>query len=227
MTHSSYPSLRYPQNAATGGRHTRIGLADARRTALAVPPTHTADDRALWLPGPTPTPNYPGHLIEHWQAAEGTAVTIRPIRAADTGLELAFLSKLSPQSRYLRVFSGRGLLPGELKRLTDIDYEREMALIATIWTDRGERQIGVARYVTEEGGTANFAIVVDDRWQRRGLGEKLIQSLMAAARGAGVTALTAITLSTNVAMLQMARKLGAKLERVPGDGTVKHLTARL
>lgn len=169
------------------------------------------------------TPAYPYHRVEHWQAGDGTVVTIRPIRAADVGLEAAFLANLSREARYQRVLSARNLLPGELRRLTDIDYRHEMALIATVWTDLGERQVGVARYVREDGGSADFAIVVDDRWQRRGLGEKLLRSLRADAAGEGVTALTGITLSTNTAMLRLARKLGFTLQRDPGDATVTNL----
>jgi acetyltransferase len=183
-------------------------------------------DPAFSAPART-APPYPYHRVEHWQAGDGTVVTVRPIRAVDVGLEAAFLANLSPEARYQRVLSMRHLLPGELRRLTDIDYRREMALIATVWTAAGERQVGVARYVREPGGSADFAIVVDDRWQRRGLGEKLLRSLRADAADEGVTALTGITLSTNVAMFQLARKLGFTLKRDPRDATVTNLRLSL
>ncbi|MEO6031616.1 MAG: GNAT family N-acetyltransferase [Burkholderiaceae bacterium] len=102
-----------------------------------------------------------------------------------------------------------------------------MALIAIVRTDLGERQIGVTRYVKGVDGSADFAIVVDDRWQHRGLGEMLLRSLLADAADAGVTALTGITLSTNTAMLRLARKLGFTLQRDPNDATVTNLVARL
>ena len=78
---------------------------------------------------------YPRHLIERWALRDGTPVTIRPIRASDLPLEQAFVVGLSPATRYQRLLSGRNLLPGELRRLTDIDYAREMALIALATID--------------------------------------------------------------------------------------------
>jgi acetyltransferase len=156
---------------------------------------------------------------------DGTEFTIRPIRAGDKGLELAFLRGLSRESLYQRLLSRRDLLPGELRRLTEIDPEREMALIATIRDgDGGEEQIGVARYVKDADGAAEMAIVIGDAWQRRGLGEKLLQALIDAATDAGVDTLTGITFSTNLGMLRLAKKLGFDLRYQAGDATVMRLT---
>ena len=156
---------------------------------------------------------------------DGTDLTIRPIRADDKGLELAFLRGLSRESRYQRLLSARDLLPGELRRLTEIDPAREMALIATIRDGNGgERQIGVARYVKDADDTAEMAIVIGDAWQRRGLGEKLLQALIDAAADADIDTLTAVTFSTNLGMLRLAKKLGFGLRYQPGDATLMRLT---
>jgi GNAT superfamily N-acetyltransferase len=166
---------------------------------------------------------YPSHLVERWRLRDGTPVTIRPIRATDLALEQAFVRGLSPTTRYQRLLSGRKLLPGELRRLTDIDYRREMALIALGVIDGVERQLGVARYVLEAGTacrSCDFALVVADAWHGQGLGEKLLRSLLDAAVDDGIEVVTGITLSTNVAMLALARKLGFELRREPGDATV-------
>ncbi len=228
MNQSSHPSLNQPQGIAADGGHSNVELLEARSNTS--PQALAMDeflDQVVSPPARTSALTYPYHRIAHWRSGDGTVVMIRPIRAADAGLQADFLANLSGQSRYQRFLSGRGLLPSELRRLTDIDYRREMALIATVWTGVGERQIGVTRYVREEGGRADCAIVVDDRWQRRGLGEKLLRSLMADAADAGVTALTGIALSTNVAVLGLARKLGAKLQRDPDDATVTNLALQL
>jgi acetyltransferase len=166
----------------------------------------------------------PAHLVESWQLADGTPVTIRPIRAADAALELTFLAGLSQHTRYQRVLSARRLLPGELRRLTRIDYRRDMALIATIEVDGVEAMLGVARYVRQaDGRSAEFAIVVGDAWQGRGLGEKLLRSLLGAAAGHDLQSLTGMTLSMNQPMLTLARKLGFTPRRDRDDATVTNL----
>ncbi|MEP7083881.1 MAG: GNAT family N-acetyltransferase, partial [Betaproteobacteria bacterium] len=176
-------------------------------------------------------------LSEDWLLPEGTPVTIRPIRASDAQRELAFVCGLSRESRYQRLFSVRNLLPGELRRLTDIDYEREMALIATVERNGIEEQIGVARYVrdhsdrgvdaAEDGDSAEIAIVVGDAWQGRGLGEKLLRNLVAAAGEADIRMLTGVTLATNAALLSLARKIGFSVRRVAGDASTMRIEMRL
>jgi acetyltransferase len=188
---------------------------------IATPPPlpHCAERRFAWRPG------YDAPLSCTDALRDGTEFTIRPIRAGDKGLELAFLRGLSRESRYQRLLSRRDLLPGELRRLTEIDPAREMALIATIRdADDGEEQIGVARYVKDDDGAAEMAIVIGDAWQRRGLGEKLLQALIDAASDAGVGTLAGITFSTNLGMLRLAKKLGFDLRYQSGDATLMRLT---
>jgi len=181
---------------------------------------------------PTPAqddpPNYPGHLIEDWLLPDSTRVCIRPIRPQDLALETAFVAGVSPETSYHRLLSWRHPLPDELWRFTHIDYEREMALIATARIDDTQRQLAVARYVRDaQGEQAEFAIVVGDAWQGSGLGTKLMACLIRAAAQAGVQRLGDITLSSNVAMLALARKLGFRLQREPGDATITRLLLTL
>lgn len=186
--------------------------------ATTAPLQHRGERRFTWWPG------CDAPLSRTEVLPDGTDFTIRPIRASDKALELAFLRGLSRESRYQRLLSRRDLLPGELRRLTEIDPAREMALIATIDGDGGEEQIGVARYVKDADRAAEMAIVIGDAWQRRGLGEKLLRALIDAAADAGVDTLTGITLSTNLGMLRLAKKLGFDLRYQPGDATVMRLT---
>ena len=119
---------------------------------------------------------------ERWAAADGTAVTIRPIRAADLALEFEFASALSFRTRYQRLMSARTPSLEELRRFTEIDPERELALIATVRAEGRERQVGVVRYVREASPErAEIAIVLADDWQGRGLGTRLLLGLIAAA----------------------------------------------
>src|SRR5262245_13237448 len=166
---------------------------------------------------------------EIWTAPDGTPVTIRPISAADFALERAFVDNLSSASAYQRLMSTRRLTTDEVKRFTDIDYEREMALIATVVADARERQIGVARYVKDKDvpGEAEFAIVLADDWQGRGLGTKLLSSLLAVARRQGLRRVVGIALSTNNGMLALARRMGFTLALDPSSATITILTLDL
>ena len=182
------------------------------------------------MPAPQPH-DYPDHLVEDWQLADGTPVCIRPIRADDLAMHTAFVDGLSKETGYHRLLSPRKPQPDELWRMTHIDYDRELALIATTLVDGAEQQMGVVRYVRgdtqETAATAEFAIVIADAWQHRGLAGKLMRKLIAAAREAGVRQLADITLFDNLAMLGLARKLGFKVQRDPGNPNVTRLRLAL
>ena len=169
---------------------------------------------------------YPAHLVEETWLSDGTPVTIRPIRASDLVLERMFVVGLSPHTRYQRLLSGRRLQPGELRRLTDIDYARELALVALAHSDGREQILGVARYVRDdatEPGSCDFAVVIADRWQGHGLGEALLRRLIDAARADGIRVIGGITLSTNAAMIALARKLGFRARLEQGNASVTEL----
>ena len=168
-------------------------------------------------------------MFETWAAADGTVITIRPIRATDLALEQEFVNGLSARTGHHRLMSARRPSLEELRRFTDIDHERELALIATTPVQGRERQIGVARYVKEESSPddAEFAIVLSDDWQGRGLGTRLLRSLVVAARNHGVRRLVGTTLSVNSGMLALARKLGFKLVSEPRSASITNLTLEL
>jgi acetyltransferase len=177
---------------------------------------------SLWRP--TRLPDYPSHLVEHGFLADGQALTIRPIKPQDERLELEFLESLSAQTRYQRLLSPRKLLPGELHRLTHIDYRHEMALAALLGAGQHRRMVGVARYVLDADGEAcDFAIVIADELQGQGLGRRLLSSLLDAAAKAGVQRMEGITLASNRGMLRLARKLGFQTLPEPGDASVLRL----
>ena len=176
----------------------------------------------------TQSPNLSLPKLETWVADDGTVITIRPICAEDLALEQEFVNGLSASTGYQRLMSARRPSLEELKRFTDIDYERELALIATTPVEGRERQIGVARYVKQSPpGEAEFAIVLSDDWQGRGLGTRLLMSLLLAAKNHGVRRLVGTTLSQNNGMLALGRKLGFKLAADPGSATVTNLTIDL
>ena len=135
---------------------------------------------------------------------------------------------LSRDTSYQRLMSARTPTEAELRRWTDIDREREGAMIATVFVGGREKQIGVARYVIESGDDrAEFAIVLNDAWQGSGLGRQLMSALIDLARHSGIRQLFGTTFSENAAMLALARRLGFKPSRVPGAGFLTMLKLAL
>lgn len=153
---------------------------------------------------------YPTHLVSHWQLADGTDIVIRPIRPEDAEMDQRFIRGLSDKSRYFRFMGAMYELPETLlASLTQIDYGREMALIAVTENKGQETALGVARYVVNPDGTScNFALAVADDIAGKGLGRKLMTSLMNAARGQGLKKIEGIVLNSNHRMLRLMNRLG-------------------
>ena len=166
--------------------------------------------------------------LEFLSLDDGTPVTIRPIRPSDLELVRAFDAGLSPATRQERWHGVRKLSPEDLRRLTEIDHDREVALIAVAHAAGGEREIGVARYVRDrDGASCEFALVVADSVQRRGLGERLLRGLVRTAALRGVGAVRGVTSATNGRMVALARKLGFRARRDRRDPTMMELVLPL
>ncbi|MBK8892045.1 MAG: bifunctional acetate--CoA ligase family protein/GNAT family N-acetyltransferase [Dechloromonas sp.] len=169
---------------------------------------------------------YPIHLIQEWQMNDGNVVTIRPIRPEDAEMEQAFVKGMSDESRYYRFMDTlRELTPTMLVRFTQIDYDREMALVATLPDAEGkETQIGVARYVVNpDGETVEFALAVADDWQKCGVGRKLMTALIDCARQKGYRAVVGDVLSANGKMFNLMTSLGFTTHPHPEDHAVKRV----
>jgi acetyltransferase len=142
-------------------------------------------------------------------------VTLRPLRPEDRDVELAFVSGLSPETRSSRLLGGTRAITREyIESLVTVDYSRDMALAATTMLGGTETLIGVARYVRDpRGDAAEFAIVVADAWQGRGIGRRLLGKLAEVARRRGLKRLYGDILAMNRPMLELVRKLGFSLGR--------------
>ena len=171
----------------------------------------------------------PDDLTESFQPIVGQPVTLRPLRREDVDIEAAFLSGLSPESRHNRLLGGMIKITREyLERLTTVDFSRDMALAAALMLEDREVLIGVARYVLEAGGAScEFALVIADTWQGRGIGRRMMDKLIAVARSRGLKEIYGDVLSTNRPMLEFCRKLGFTLGRNPGDATVTRVKLEL
>jgi len=153
---------------------------------------------------------YPRHLVRKGFLTDGTPVTIRPIRPSDAESERAFVRDLSPEAKRFRFLSAlRELSPKMLAEFTQIDYSREMALIALTEENGAPVQHGVVRYaINADGESCEFAIVVSDRIQKKGLGTLLMNALMDTAREYGLKSMEGTVLAENAGMLQLMRELG-------------------
>lgn len=154
---------------------------------------------------------YPSELAGECTLRGGECLHIRPIRPEDAAMEQAFVRRLSPESRYFRFMGAvRELTPAMLVRFTQIDYDREMALVAVRRADNGsETEVGVARYLSNpDGRSCEFALVVDDAWQRRGLGRLLMQRLIGVARARGLATMIGYVIANNAGMQKLCSDLG-------------------
>jgi acetyltransferase len=172
---------------------------------------------------------YPNELVAALELPGGERLTVRPIRPEDAGIETEFVDALSDESRRLRFQSGmRHLTPGMLARFTQIDYDREMALIATDGSGGREREVAVARYIRlPDEKTCEFAVAVADDWQHRGLGTRLMQRLIEVARARGLETMIGWVLAGNTGMLEMVSRLGFTQAVEPGDALVRRVTLQL
>jgi acetyltransferase len=120
------------------------------------------------------------------------------------------------------------LTPEMLARFTQIDYDREMAFIAVVDEDHQQKEVGVGRYVTNPDWlSAEFALVVADEFQGRGVGTKLMQALMKTARSKGLQTLEGEVLRQNRTMQSLMTKLGFTIEAVPDDNEIVRVSKRL
>jgi len=173
---------------------------------------------------------YPAHLTQYWEQKDGRSITIRPIRPEDAEMVQNFVKHLSDESKYYRFMDTlRELTQSMLVRFTQIDYDREMALVATLPDDDGkETLIGVVRYVTNpDGETVEFALAVADEWQKHGVGRKLMTLLIEIARQKGYRAVVGDVLAMNSKMFRLMGSLGFTIHPHHEDPAIKRVVCAL
>jgi len=178
-------------------------------------PDATPDD----LPDIPEGCSYPDCYDLKVELAEVGRLHIRPIRPYDApGLEELFKS-LTPHSVYLRFFSFlRQLPPDLLARFTQIDYSREIALVALIQDGGQEKMAGDARVVaTDDTGGAEFSVMVREPLHGKGIGACLLANCLAIAHQRGYRRIYGLVLAENRQMLALGRKLGFTIKHLPGS----------
>jgi acetyltransferase len=176
-----------------------------------------------------PEHDYLAKLTSSYSPIYGQAITIRPIQPGDLEIETEFVRGWSAETRYNRLFSaGSYTSPERLKKLTQIDYARDMALIATIMLEDKEVEIGVARYVRSvDNRSCEFALTVADAWQHRGIGRALMRQLIDSAAAAGIETMVGDILSSNAPMLHFMRSLGFTIRSTADGPEIRRVSKRL
>ena len=160
----------------------------------------------------------------------GVSVMIRAVRFTDKdGIARAF-SRLDPESIYTRLFQTKiALSDQELKTATEVDFERVVALVATVESEGGETIIGGGRYIAFDspaGRTAEVAFLVEEDYQGQGIATCILNHLVRIAREKGVDQFEAEVLPGNTSMLAVFSRSGLPLRQSEAEGVV-HVTLSL
>ncbi len=166
---------------------------------------------------------YPTHYERHWVNLSGTPVLIRPVRPEDEPMIKELFAALSAETLYFRFFHLiKAMGHEQLARFCQVDYDREIALVATEEPPGKERLLAMCHlHVSPAREEAELAVVVGDYHQRQGLGRKLVSVGMELARELGLKRITGTVLPENEGMLTLARKLGFTAVQDLGEGAYR------
>ncbi len=153
---------------------------------------------------------YPTRYVAPWRLSDGTEVILRPIRPEDEPMEAELLLTASPETLRGRFFENQTDITHEmLVRFTNIDYDREMAIVAELTVGKKKRIIGVGRLMGEaDRGRGEFAVLVHDDFQGKGLGFKLTDTIIGIAQEKGLKEISGYIDSKNRRMLRVVSELG-------------------
>jgi len=167
---------------------------------------------------------YPAELESREVTSGGLSIFVRPIRPEDAPILVDLFDTLSPTSIYYRFFGHLKSLPHYmLVRFTQVDYDREIDLVAVDEGDKGEeRMLGVARFITDpDGKRAEFAILTGDPWHGKGVGARLLEISLGIAKNRSIETVWGTVLQENQGMLALGRKLGFKISRSQEPGEME------
>jgi len=183
---------------------------------------------------------YPARYRREWPlpGTGGGLYIVRPVHPNDAQMLQALVQGLSPESRWFRFVSRfHELPPSMLSRFTLIDYDREMALVAVVMERsvspegtvlESERIVGVSRYITNPDQTScEFSLVVADEFSGKGIGSRLMESIIDVARDKGLSEIDGLVLANNPDMLKLVRRLGFTVKSFPEDPDFKLVTYML
>ncbi len=182
------------------------------------------DARVILEPSPVRSPmhlvisSYPTEQETTVVTEKGVSIFIRPVKPEDASLIVDFYNALAPTTVYFRFFTPLQSLSHEmLVRLTQIDYDRDVVLVA-MQQPRGEEPLlGIVRLMSDPDVTkAEFSVVVGDRWQAQGVGAALLEQCLSIARERGIESIRGLILAENTTMIALGRRLGFSVDKIPG-----------
>ncbi len=159
---------------------------------------------------------------------DGSPIHVRAITPADKDLLSAHFGALSQDSRYTRFFGAkRSLSSDELVAFTELDFDQQVGLTATLTENGKERFIGIGRYFRlHDGARAEIAFAVLDEYQGRGIATLLLEHLRRIGHAGGILEFTAEVMASNRHMLDVFRDSGFQSQSSNRDGIV-HVTLRI
>jgi acetyltransferase len=183
-----------------------------------------ADARIFLMVSETPSPRhlvispYPSRYEDSGVSADGMRLLIRPVKPEDAPLLVDLFNRLSRTSIYYRFFSPmKSLSQHMIARFTQIDYDREVALVALDEESPQDTLLGSARIIGHpDGKRGEFAVVVGDPWQGKGIGANLLRRCLRIMKDRGMETVWGTALRENRQMIALARKLGFNVSSIPG-----------
>ncbi|MEM4290276.1 MAG: GNAT family N-acetyltransferase, partial [Nitrososphaerota archaeon] len=156
---------------------------------------------------------YPTKYVRPWRLKDGREVLLRPIRPEDEPLEYELIKGLSEESSRFRFFQViREVTHEMLVRFCNIDYDREIAIIAEYNEGCRKRNVGVGRLIIDrDAKRGEFAVLVADDFQGKGLGTKLTDMVIEIAQEKGLDSIYGIVLPENTKMIRLCRKMGFEI----------------
>jgi GNAT superfamily N-acetyltransferase len=161
---------------------------------------------------------------------DGKTYAIRPIHPDDRDRIIDLFNHLSPESRYLRFAHAISKLPDAfLDDILQLDYAKEMALVAVIPSQEGDEEIiGISRYVTPPNkNVCEFSLSVSDHYAAHGIGTHLMLDLIAYAKENKLKEMLGYVLSKNLKMLHLVSELGFQVSNLDDDPDFKTVSLLL
>jgi acetyltransferase len=179
---------------------------------------NTSQDSPGLYPHLVITP-YPVRYVTHWAMTDGTELLLRPVRPEDEPLEHEMLTTLSEETLRTRFFQAMKTITHEMHvRFCNIDYDREMAIVAELKAGDKKRIIGIGRLVVEpDFKSGEYAVLVHDDFHGRGLGYKLVDVLIGIAHDKGLEELYGYVQIGNSKMLKVCKRLGFIVDPKPDE----------
>lgn len=176
------------------------------------------------LAHPVPAPVLPqGRPFNAWRTADGTALTLRPVRPEDVERTLRFVASLSYGTRYFRF--GRGdfrLEEAEARCICSPNPTECVEFIVLAALKDDEREVASGRYCLDaDGRSCEFALVVGDEWQGHGIARRLVAALVGSAKRRGLARMYGRVLATNRSMIALAQRMGFHLKPTDSRAVVE------